>query len=151
VPASYTGRRVGRDRALLPKTAFQKAPVYATGRCQFKSAKHVWNCNMLITSKIPQLIILFSVYLIGRYIIGVEFVIYDYERAHNLVFWSFENNALFLDERGVILNIFDYWIGLFKTRDGIIDIEFGPWGVIASLLMLLYPVIFIWEGEPKDD
>jgi hypothetical protein len=57
----------------------------------------------------------------------------------------------FFDERGVILNIFDCWIGLFKTRDGIIDIEFGPWGVIASLLILLYPVIFIWEGDPKDD
>lgn len=106
---------------------------------------------MLITRKIPQLIILFSVYLLGQYVFGVEFVIYDYDRAHNLVFWSFENKALFVDERGAIFNISDYWIGLFKTRDAILDIAFGPWGVIASLLILLYPVVFIWEGDSKDD
>ena len=106
---------------------------------------------MLITSKLPQLIIIFSVYLLGRYLFGVDFVILDTDHAQSLVFWGIGERDMFVDERGFLINILGAWVGLFKTQDGILDFEFGPWGVIGLLIILLYPVIFIWERDADEN
>jgi hypothetical protein len=104
---------------------------------------------MLITSKLPQLIILFSVYLLGRYLFGVDFIILDSDQAQNLIFWGIGERDIFVDERGFLVNIFGSWFGLFKVQDGLLDIEFGPWGVIGLLIILLYPVIFSWVRDAE--
>lgn len=106
---------------------------------------------MLITSKLPQLIILFSVYLLGRYFFGMDLVVLDTDQAQSLIFWGIGERHMFVDERGFIVNILGSWIGLFKTQDGILDFEFGPWGAIGLLIILLYPIIFIWERDADDN
>ena len=97
----------------------------------------------MLASKFGQIVLLAVVVAVGFFVFGVDFVFSE----NNLFMLAKADEGIIFEKSGFLVRVDDYWVGIAKAHEGMVDMPVATWFVIGGILTTLWMILFDWDSD----